>query len=749
MSQPLDLQFRIGRSGAGVCVIRQPRGAAPARALRSKLSFLLGLCLLMAIVSTSCGSVASSSAPPPVVVTLSPASAQPFAGTTVPFTANVQNAVSSAVSWQVNTLQGGNPTIGTISDSGVFTAPDTVPTPPNVTVTAVLQMDPTKSASSSVTILSQSQIRGPLSLIPGLSSLTTSQSLQMQVTTPGVKNDQVNWGVDGFPNGNMVTGTITPAGLYSPPPSAGSHLILAILKLNVNSIGSARVEVTDFAGTLTWRNDNSRAGQNTKELVLAPSTVNSSTFGKLFSCPLDGYAYAQPLYVPNLNISGTGTRNIVVVATAKDTVFAFDADASPCVQLWRTSLIPAGQEAVPAPNFDITTDDISPFIGITGTPVIDASSGTVYVVAESRTPTLHPVYEERLYALDLATGQPKIQPAGIPFVADSSAGATFDPLLENQRAALLLDNGHVYVAFGSHHGLGNYHGWLFSYDAATLQQSSVFNVTPTSLYGGIWQSGGGPSADSNHNVYVTTGNGTFDLNLGSNDSGESFMRLNTAGAISAADYFSPCDQQTLSATNQEIGSSAPVLLPDSAGSPTQTHLMMGGGKNGSLYVLNRDNLGGYIYPCPDSPGRLQVVPVGDGAIFSTPLFWNNLIYIAGGNGKLKAFPISGGVVNPVPVASQSPEILGLQGATPVLSSNQGNYAIIWLIDSSGAHLTPNAPAVLRAFDASNLSNEIYNSGMLASRDAVGLAVRFTVPTVANGKVYVGTQSELDVYGLLR
>src|SRR5258706_723127 len=749
MSQPLDSYFRIGRTRGGVRFIRQPRDAVPPCVLRSELSFLLVLSLLVAIASNSCGGLVSSSAPPsPVIVTVTPSSAQPFAGMTVPFTAQVQNAGSSAVSWEVNTVQGGNLTVGIISDSGVYTAPDTVPTPATVTVTAVLQTDPTKAASSSVTIQSQGSMRGRLTLSPALASLTTSQSLQLQVKPTGVKNEQVNWTVDGFANGNLITGTITTTGLYSPPASAGSHLILAILKLNVSSIGSARVEVTDFAGTLTWRNDNLRTGQNTKELALAPSTVSSSTFGKLFSCPLDAYPYAQPLYVANLNIPGAAIRNIIVVATAKDTVLAFDADANPCVQLCKTNLIPAGQETVSAPNFDIPTDDISPFIGITGTPVIDPRSGTIFVVAESRTASFDAVYDERLYALDLATGQPKIQPSGIPFVADSSAGATFDPLLENQRAALLLDNGHVYVAFGSHHGLGNYHGWLFSYDASTLQQNSVFNVTPKSLHGGIWQSGGGPSADSNHNVYVTTGNGPFDVNLGSNDYGNSFLRLNTAGALSVADYFSPCDQQTLSATGQEIGSSAPVLLPDSAGSASQPHLMIGGGKNGSLYMLNRDNLGAYSYPCPDSANRVQLVPVGDASILSTPLFWNNLIYVAAGNGKLKAFPLIGGVLNSIPVASQSPEILGPQGATPVVSSNQANNAIVWLIDPSGAHVAPNAPVVLRAFDANDLSNEIYNSGMLASRDAAGLAVRFTVPTVANGKVYVGTQSELDVYGLL-
>jgi len=742
MSQPLGLHLRMSRTRDGAHFLRPSRDGARPGVWRSGI-FVLSL--LAALFSNACGSLVSSGSPAAVIITVSPASAQPFAGTTVTFTANVQNAGSSAVSWQVNAIPGGNPTIGTISGSGVFTAPSVAPTPATETVTAVLQADPGKSASSTVDILSQSSIQGPLSLLPGLSSVTTSQSLQLQVATAGVSNRDVNWLVDGVPNGNSLTGTISTTGLYAPLGAAGSHLVLASLKLNVNAIGSARVEVTDFAGTLTWRNDNSRTGQNTKELALAPGTVSSSTFGKLFSCPLDAYPYAQPLYVPGLEIPGAGTRNVIFVATAKDTVFAFDADANPCTQLWRTSLIGQGEEAVPTPNSDIPTDDIAPFMGITGTPVIDAGSMTMYVAAETRIPAFQTTYFERLYALDLATGQPKIQPAGIQFLTAPSAGPTFDHLLENQRAALLLDNGNVYVAFASHHELGDYHGWLFSYDAATLQQNSVFNVTPTILHGGIWQSGGGPSTDSSHNVYVTTGNGAFDANLGGSNYGESFLRLNTSGALSVSDYFSPCDQQTLSATNLEIGSSAPVLLPDSAGSSSQQHLLMGGGKNGSLYVLNRDNLGGY--QCPDTP-NVQVISVHDSSIFSTPLFWNNAIYIAAGNGRLNAFPMAGGVLQSVPDASQSPETLGPQGATPVLSSNQANDAIVWVIDSSGAHGTPNTRAVLRAFDAGNLSNEIYNSAVLASRDDAGLAVKFTVPTVANGKVYVGTQGELDVYGLL-
>jgi hypothetical protein len=281
-----------------------------------------------------------------------------------------------------------------------------------------------------------------------------------------------------------------------------------------------------------------------------------------------------------------------------------------------------------------------------------------------------------------------------------------------------------------------------NYDAATLQQNAVFDVTPNGVQGGIWQSGGGPSVDSNHNVFVTTGNGTFDADRGGQDYGDSFLLLNTAGTPSVIDYFSPCGE----ATSQDLGSSAPVLLPDSAG--PVPHLMMGGAKNGSLYVLNRDNLGKFN-ACPDLTPRVQVVPTGDASILSTPLFWNDFIYVGGENGKLKAFPMPGGVLNISPLASQSPETLGPQGATPVVSSNGTNNALIWVIDTSGALSTPNSPAILRAFDASNLSNEIYNSGMAPNnRDTAGLAVKFTVPTVANGKVYVGSQTELDVYGLL-
>ena len=730
----------------------QSRGVFPAPRvgrLRRFPRMLVFASLLLCVICTSCGAAGSGPAPaptpsptPPATVTVMPNSAQPFQGGNVQFLAEVQNASSSVVQWQVNQMAGGNPTVGTIDSTGLYTAPTLVPSPPTVTVTAVLQSDSTKTGSSSVTVQALSSFTGQLVVSPAFSGVTISQTLQFNILTPGIGNTDVTWTADG--------GTITPTGNYTPPSTPGAYTILVSLP---NAKGFATVEVTNFPGTLTWRNDNSRSGVNSQELVLSagpgPGRVNSSTFGKLFSCPIDGYAYAQPLYVPNLAIPGNGTHNVVFVATEKDSVFAFDADAIPCEQLWKTSLIPAGLQAIATPNFNITTTDIAPFVGITSTPVIGIGTSTLYVVSATQTISANPTYAQWLYVLDLATGQPETQPNGIPSGASAAQNATFNSLLENQRPALLLDNGTVYIAFGSYGGLGDYHGWLFGYDAASLQQTGVFDVTPKATQGGIWQSGGGPSADSNHNVFAATGDGPFDADRGGMSYSNSFLRLGTGGGLSVSDYFTPCDQATLETAGQDVGAGAPVLLPDSAGSSSQPHLLLGGSKGGSLYVVNRDSMGQFDSACPDSPPRAQAVPVGAGAILSTPLFWNNSVYVAPGNENLMSFPMSGGILATSPSASLSPETLGPQGATPVISANGTNNAILWLIDSSGALATPSTPAILRAYDPNNLSNEIYNSSMASSRDQAGLAVKFTVPTVANGKVYVGTQTELDVYGLLQ
>jgi len=386
--------------------------------------------------------------------------------------------------------------------------------------------------------------------------------------------------------------------------------------------------------------------------------------------------------------------------------------------------------------------NITPTVGITGTPVIGGSAAVpyLYVVAATQSyaaGAFNPTYVHRLYALDLTTGQKEILQGGQEITSPDSV---FDSSTELQGSALLLDNGTLYVAFDTNGLPGSYHGWLFGYDSTSLQQTGHFDVTPEALQGGIGQSGGGPStdrADPNHSVFVSTGNGPFNASRGGTSFSDSFLRLGTSGGLSVSNYFTPCDQATLQAAGLDFGASAPVLLPDSAGSTSQPHLLIGGSNDGFLYVVNRDSMGNF---CP--PTGVQTVSVG-GAIMSTPLFWNGAVYVVPAQGNLLELPMSAGILAPPPAEALSPETLGPQGATPVISSDGTSNAILWLIDTSGT------AAILRAYDPSNHLNEIYNSGMVAARDGAGPAVRSTVPTVANGKVYVGTQAELDVYGFLQ
>ncbi len=741
------------------CLQRGAHSIPGGKRKRDFSRFLLAAALFVTAFCMACGAVGSGPSQP-VTVSVSPSSAQPYQGDSMPFQATVENAASPAVRWQVNGTTGGNAIVGTIDSNGVYTAPASVPTPPTVTVTAVLQSDSTKSGSSNVTIQSLSAYTGPLLVSPSLTSATASQTIQFSVQTPGISNSNVTWSASG--------GTISASGSYTPPFAPGPYTIEASLP---HATGFATVEVPNFSGVLTWRNDNSRSGINNEELMLSPvavpglGAVSSKTFGLLFRCTIDGDAYAQPLYVPNVQIPGNGMHNVIFVATENDSVFAFDADSSSCEQVWpAASLIPPGppgSQPIAFPNLNVSGTDIVPFVGITGTPAIDPTGSMMYVVAASQTvateANLNPAYSQRIYALDLTTGLPAIQPAGFEIGSSAPQAAAFNSSVENQRPALLLDHGTVYVGFGSYGGVCAglstpcpYEGWLYSFNSTTLEQTGVFNVTPSAPQGGggIWQSGGGPAADAGGNVFVSTGDGPFGQSKNGMNFSDSFIQFQSGGELSVQDSFTPCQQGTLETSAQDVGTGASVILPDSAGSAEQPRLLIAGSGNGSLYVVNRDNMGGHSSDCSTESSRVQVVPTGAGAILSTPLFWNGSVYVAPGNGSLMSFPLIDGVLTP-PFTMNSPEMLGAQGATPVISSNGANNAILWLVDSSGANATPNTAAILRAYDPNNLSNEIYNSAMApASRDQAGPAVKFTVPTVANGKVYVGTQKELDVYGLL-
>jgi hypothetical protein len=479
---------------------------------------------------------------------------------------------------------------------------------------------------------------------------------------------------------------------------------------------------------------------------------------------VDGEVYAQPLWVANVTIGG-GKHNVVIAATQNDSVYAFDADAKPCVQYWKKSFLGAGITPVP-PGDTGEPSDINTMIGITGTPVVDAAGTTVYVVAKTKEGSS---YHQRLHALSLVDGTekssgpmditPSITVTGSGDTGDSSVGCTstpgnvpFCPLRENQRPGLALANGLVYVAWASHGDNQPYHGWIMSFSASNLQQApTVFNDSPNGRQSGIWMSGGAPAFDASNNLYVITGNGDFDSAHG--DYGDSFLKLNSA--LTLQDWFTPAVEGTLDSSDLDLGSGGAVVLVDLPSSAVP-HVLIGGGKGtnflGQIYVLNRDNLGQFN---ANSDNVVQEFSLG-GGIFATPAFWQNTIYIGGVNQNLKAFAISPttSMLNTA-ASSESLHSFGFPGATPAVSSgnNVSGTGIVWALDTNST-TAANAsgiagPAVLFAYDATNLGTLLFSSDTTSgSANAAGNAVKFCVPTVANGKVYVGTKTEITVFGLL-
>jgi hypothetical protein len=455
--------------------------------------------------------------------------------------------------------------------------------------------------------------------------------------------------------------------------------------------------------------------------------VNSSQFGKLRSYGVDGQIYAQPLYVPQLEINGT-MHNVVFVATENDTVYAFDADGLQSSPLWQKSL------GTPKPRNDV--EGISPQLGITSTPVIDIASGTMYVLAETNS---GPFY---LHALDIKSGAEQF--SGPVAVNGSVQGSGVDSnngtiSLENdcyQRTGLALNpaNNQIYIGFGHCN-----HGWLMAYDKTSLQQTAIFNVTPDGAGGGLWNGGGAPAIDDpTGNVFIMTGVDQDDPPSGYNDS---FLRF-SMNDLSVQDFFTPDNAATLSANDADLGSGSPVLMPDNSSSTP--HEIIGGGKDGNVFVVNRDSMGSYS---PSSNNVIQTVRGGPHQydnIFSTPVYWNGFFYVHSEGDVVRQFTWSNGQLSNSPV-NTGQIVVYTHGATTSLSANGTNNGILWEIDNSAYG---GGAAILRAYDATNVGKELYDSTQAGSRDQAGAALKFTVPTIAGGKVFVGTSNELDIYGLL-
>ena len=480
----------------------------------------------------------------------------------------------------------------------------------------------------------------------------------------------------------------------------------------------------------TFHNNNQRTGQNLHESILSPSNVNSSQFGKRAAYAVDGQVYAQPLVATGVNIGGT-PRNVVYVATEHDSVYAFDADGKQSAPFWQRNFLQTG--STPALSSD--EEGVAPEIGITGTPVIDQASNTIYAVAMT-SENLTNVF--RLHALDLSTGAEKfggpvvLQPTVAGTGAQSVNGTlTIDPGCY-QRPALLLANGNVYVAWG--HCL---HGWMQALNASTLQQVGVFNSSPDGKGAAIWMGGGGPASDQNGNVFVMTG-----VDADSTTSGYSDAFLRLSPSLQLLDYFMPFDNPWLTQNDADLGSGGPMILPDNPSSFPQE--LVGAGKDGRIFVLNRNDLGGYGTTADRVVQEVQSGTQQFDNFFDVPAYWNGLVYIHAENDVLHAFTYANGHLSTSPQASAS-TVFGIHGATPTVSAYGSRSGIVWELQVDGQ---PNGPAVLHAYSATNVSQELYNSSQAGTRDQAGPAVKFTTPTVANGKVYVGTANQLDVYGLL-
>lgn len=518
----------------------------------------------------------------------------------------------------------------------------------------------------------------------------------------------------------------------------GYHSVLPLATLIIAAVAQAQITTSQY--------DNARTGAYLNETTLTPRNVNVNQFGKAFILHVDGDVYAQPLVVTGVEIPAKGKHNVVFVATEHNSVYAFDADGLSPDPLWQRSFVDPRAGITTVPGFDVRCPFIQPEIGVTPTPVIDTSTGTIYVLARTKE---NDHYYQRLHALAITTGAEKFGgPVAIQATVKSGGllggQVNFSQLRELPRAALLLVNGKVYVSWASSCDVGPYYGWVMAYDARTLAQTAVFNTAPDAAESGIWQGDAGIAADAEGNVYAITGNGKFTVASGGRDYGDTILKLGlTNSGFVVRDYFTPSNQAALNAQDQDVGSSGPVLLPQQQGA--HPHVLVTAGKNGTIYVIDRDRMG--KFQAGHDGHAVQTIPLGAGdGGFGAPAYWNGHLYVLGSHDALKDFAVRDGKLSLVAKASV---VFTDPGATPTVSANGSKDGIVWVTYTKTWNARGRGVStVLYAYDAANVAHELYNSRQNASRDMAGPALRFAIPTVVNGRVYVGTSGEVDVYSLL-
>jgi hypothetical protein len=611
---------------------------------------------------------------------------------------------------------GGSQTVTPLSTTS-YTATATG-TSGSVTSIATVTVAPARALTVSITASTASIVAG------GSSSLTVTAANAAQVAVTGSDGSSYTLSQSGG------TQTVSPT-------ASTTYTATATDSTGATTKAQTTVSVAPISGgtpVLMHHNDLAGDGANLNEITLTPANVNKANFGRKYALPVDGQIYAQPLYVPGLAVGGA-THNVVFAATQNDSVYAFDSDSG--TQLWRVSLGTAVSNNDP--------EGVQPTLGILSTPVIDASTNTMYVTAVTSG------YVLKLHALDITSGAEKL---GSPVIVKASISGTGSGSVNGivslsagcyQRTALILANGHIYLGFGHCN-----HGWIVAYDASTLTQTQVFTTSPDGVGATIWMGGAGPVVDADGNLYVITADDIGSSAPSGNDFPDAILKLSPT--LQVLDSFTPSNERYLEGNDADLGSGAPILLPDN--NSTSPHELIGGGKDGRVFIVNRDSMGGYQNGVSGGDNVIQTVQTGTQQfdnIWGAPAFWNGTVFYHTEGDVLKAYSWSGGKISSKPIASAN-HVYFNHGASPSISANGTNNGIVWDVDNSGYPSSGGSggtPAILHAYDAGNITQELYNSTLAPSgRDTAGHACKFSVPTVTDGKVFVPTCTELDIYGLL-
>ena len=597
----------------------------------------------------------------------------------------------------------------------------------------------------------QSSVAPTISTQPASLTVTAGQTATFTVAASGTAPLSYQWQKNGADIAGATAASYTTPATTSADSGATFNVVI---ENSAGTVTSSTATLTVGAPTatskidvVTYHYDNLRTGQNVNETILTLVNVKVNAFGKLGEFAVDGLVDAQPLLLSNLAILGKGNKNVLYVVTEHDSIYAFDADsitATGGTTLWQKSALLSGE----VPSDDRGCGQVTPEIGITSTPVIDRGRNAIYVIAMSKDTNGN--YYQRIHALDLTNGNelfggPQLVQATYPGSgANSSNGSVvFDPKQYKERAGLLEVSGTIYTMWASHCDIPPYTAWLISYSAGTLAQNGVLNLDPNGNDGAIWMSGAAPGADTSGNIYFIMGNGDFDTTLNSSgfpsngNCGNCFAKVTSSVPLTLLDYFTPLNTVSESMSDTDFGSGGQLLLPDVMDSAGKTrHLAIGSGKDANIYVVDRDNMGKF-----SSKDNIYQLITGQlsGGVFSKPSYFNCTVYYGAAGDSIKAFPISNGLLATSP-SSRSSRTFLYPGATPTISASGNANGIVWVVENSN-------PAVLHAYDATNLATELYNSSQATGGKDSFANNKFITPIVANGKVYVGTSRSVAVFGL--